>query len=168
MDIVVRRAKLIDVKQMANVYVSSWKSTYRGIFSDKFLDSLTPESRYEQWRKNIEEKDNIVLVLEKDNELVGLAVGAGVKVGEYPGYDGDVTAIYFEKHNQGKGYGKQLLNGLFEMFKEERGYTNSIVKVVADNESRYFYEKMGAKLIDEQPLEEGKTTMLLTYAWNKI
>ena len=64
------------------------------------------------------------------------------------------------KKNQGKGYGKQLLNGLFEVFKRERGYRNSIVKVVAENEGRYLYEKMGAKLIDEQPLEEGKSTML--------
>ena len=28
---------------------------------------------------------------------VELAVGSSVKVGEYPGYDGEVTAIYFEK-----------------------------------------------------------------------
>lgn len=83
-----------------------------------------------------------------------------MKVGEYPGYDGEETAIYFEKQNQGKGYGKQLLNSLFEVFKRERGYRNSIVKVVPENEGRYLYEKMEAKLIDEQPLEEGKPTML--------
>ena len=167
MTLKIRTATLQDVEQIAQVHVSSWKMTYRGLLSESFLENVTPESRYILWKNNINDPNKIVLVLEKNAEIIGFIVGDPVKQGEYAQYDGDLTALYFKEEEQGKGYGKQLFHALLTEF-EKRGYQNCIVKVLKESNCKYFYEKLGAVHIDDQPLEGFEYLTLSTYAWEKI
>ena len=101
MTLKIRTAILQDVEQIAQVHVSSWKIAYRGLLSESFLENVTPESRYILWRNNINDPNKIVLVLEKDAEIIGFIMGDPVKQREYAQYDGDLTALYFKKEEQG-------------------------------------------------------------------
>ncbi|MFK4429194.1 hypothetical protein ABH962_000543 [Bacillus sp. RC54] len=48
MEIHIRRAIKDDIRGIAKVHVDSWKTTYKGIFADEFLENIT----YEQREKN--------------------------------------------------------------------------------------------------------------------
>jgi len=168
MKMMIREAKIEDAKEIAKVHVHSWQTAYKGIMSDEFLQNLSVEKRTELWKSNIQLDENIVLVAIVDDKIIGFACGAKVKEEEYPLYDGDVTSIYFYEEYQGKGYGKELIHALFGKFKQ-KGYKNAIVKVLEDNKSRYFYERLGAKLIDQCDIQiAGGQATLLTYAWDEI
>lgn len=167
MTLQIRQATLHDAEQIAKVHVTTWKMTYRGLLSDSFLNNITPESRYFLWESNIKDSNKIILVLEKNSEIIGFIAGDRVKPEEYEQYDGDLTALYFKKEEQRKGYGKQLLQALLNEF-TKRGYRNCIAKVLSENTSKYFYEKLGAVHIDDQPLEGFEYLTLSTYAWEKI
>ena len=167
MTLQIRRATLLDVEQIAQVHVESWKMAYSAMFSEAFLKNFTSESRYVLWRNNINDRNKIVLVLEKNDEIIGFIMGDPVKKGEYAQYDGDLTALYFKKEEQRKGYGSLLLHALLTEF-TKRGYRNCIVKVLKENNCKYFYEKLGAVHIDDQPLDGFEYLTLSTYAWEKI
>ncbi|WP_231689568.1 GNAT family N-acetyltransferase [Bacillus sp. FJAT-27245] len=168
MEITIRKATLEDAGAIAKVHVASWQTTYKGIMDEGFLRRLSVDKRKELWLNNIPREGSIVLVAELDCEIIGFADGSPVKEGEYPGYDGDVTSIYFYEEHQGKGYGKQLLNRLLDGFRQQ-GFTSAIVKVLEDNSACRFYESLGARHIDENMIEvAGGKANLLTYAWGKL
>ncbi|WP_397538950.1 GNAT family N-acetyltransferase [Rummeliibacillus pycnus] len=168
MKMMIQEAKIEDAKEIAKVHVRSWQTTYKGIMSDNFLQNLSVEQRTDLWISNMQRVEDIVIVAIVDDKIIGFASGAKVKEGEYPSYDGDITSIYFYEEYQGKGYGKELLGYLIEKFKQ-KGFKNAIVKVLEENKSRYFYEKLGAKLIDQCTIQiAGGQANLLTYAWDEI
>ena len=70
----IREARLTDAAGIAKVHVDSWRTTYRGIIPDEYLDKLSYEQRTELWKKNISEADNYVIVAETDEEeIIGFA-----------------------------------------------------------------------------------------------
>jgi hypothetical protein len=54
MEVKIRKATADDAKGIARVHVDAWKSTYRGLVSDEYLDSLSYESREQMWAKVID------------------------------------------------------------------------------------------------------------------
>ncbi len=49
----IRKAVLSDAKGIAKVHVDCWKTTYKYIVSDQYLNNLTYESREQLWKNNI-------------------------------------------------------------------------------------------------------------------
>ncbi|MFE6169883.1 N-acetyltransferase family protein [Viridibacillus arvi] len=167
---VIRPATIEDIAGIAKVHVDSWRTTYKGLLKQDFLDNLTYSSREASWQRNIESEGNIIFVAvkEEDQQIVGFICGSKTQEGEYPTYDADLTAIYLFEHEQGKGIGKAMLKQLFVEFKK-LNYSSSIVKVLEDNSSCRFYEAMGAEFIDSNPIQIGGEQLeLLTYGWSKI
>ncbi|MGM9950073.1 MAG: GNAT family N-acetyltransferase [Lysinibacillus sp.] len=168
MSIEIRKAVLEDAEGIAKVHVESWRTTYSGIMKDSIIAGLDVGKRTELWKNNMAREGNIVLVAVKGGQIIGFACGSAVREGEYPEYDGDVTSIYFYQEEQGNGYGKLLLDALFHEFRQA-GFGNAIVKVLDQNDSRYFYERLGAKLIDSQEVPQyGEGLNLLIYAWDNL
>lgn len=167
---IIRDATISDAEGIAKVHVDSWRTTYKNIISDEFLDKLSYEQRTKLWLNNISREDNYVFVAENGKgEIIGFADGGKEKSGKYPGYEGDVTSIYILKEYQGFGVGKKLLNQLFEKF-SSANINSSIVWVLEDNHSRIFYEKLGAKLVvDDQSIKIGIDNLkLMAYGWKDI
>lgn len=165
----VRQATILDVAGIAKVHVDSWRTTYKGIMRQDFLDNLTYSSREALWQRSIESEGNVILVaVNEEEQIVGFTSGSKTQEGEYPNYDADVTAIYLFQGEQGKGIGKAMLHQLFAEFKK-LNYSSSIVKVLEDNSSCRFYEAMGAEFIDSNTIQiGGKKLELLTYGWTRI
>ncbi|MGE7918985.1 N-acetyltransferase family protein [Viridibacillus sp. NPDC093762] len=167
----IRLATTEDIAGIAKVHVDSWRTTYKGIIRQEFLDNLTYSNREALWKRNIErgrEGDTILVAVNEEEQIIGFTCGSKTQEGEYPTYDADLTAIYVFEHEQGKGIGKAMLKQLFVEFKK-LNYSSSIVKVLEDNSSCRFYEAMGAKFIDSNPIQIGGEQLeLLTYGWPKI
>lgn len=164
----IRNATLTDAKGIAKVHVDSWKTTYKNIIPNDFLQKLSYEQRTNSWIKNISEENNYVFVAENDQkEIVGFA-DCGKRESNHIEHSGDLTSIYILKEYQGQGIGKQLMHQLFIQF-EKLGYNRVFVEVLEDNNTRYFYEYYGAKYLKSEKIKiAGANLNLLIYEWDDV
>lgn len=163
----IRRAELGDAKGMAKVHVDSWRTTYKEIVHQSFLDSLSYSERETRWSKQITDQE--VFVAENEQgEIVGFAAGGKERSGTYPDYDGELYAIYLLKEVQGQGIGKALVKRVAHSMLE-KGYNSMLVLVLAENRSRYFYETLGAVQIHtEVETIAGERYEEAVYGWKSI
>lgn len=164
----IRKAELKDAPAIAKVHVDSWRTTYKGIMPSDFLTSLSYEKRTELWEENLSKKENHILVAETTE---GIIVGFGTAAKRETNTverSGDLTSIYLFEDYQGQGIGKMLLKDLFLFFKH-LDYERVFVKVLEDNNTRFFYEYYGAKLINTVQLKfDGKIMKELIYEWENV
>ncbi|QKE75677.1 GNAT family N-acetyltransferase [Arthrobacter citreus] len=164
----IRNATLTDATGIAKVHVASWKTTYKNIMPDAFLQKLSYDQRIGSWTKNITKERHYVFVAENGNgEIIGFA-DCGKREENQVDDSGDLTSIYLLEEYQGTGIGKQLMEQLFNQF-EKLGFNRVFVEVLEDNKTRFFYEYYGAELLKSEKITiAGKDLNLLTYEWNNI
>ena len=164
----IREAKLTDAIGIAKVHVDSWRTTYKNIISNEFLEKLSYEQRTNSWIQNLSNPNNYVFVAENhEDEIVGFA-DCGKRVRNQIDHSGDITSIYLLEEYQGQGIGKQLLRQLFIQC-NKLGYKSVFVEVLEDNKTRYFYEYYGAILRKSEKINIGGTDLnLLVYEWECI
>ncbi|WP_339229536.1 GNAT family N-acetyltransferase [Oceanobacillus sp. FSL K6-2867] len=165
---IIRRAKLDDATGIAKVHVDSWRTTYKGIIPNDFLNNLSYVKRTELWKRNISEEANyIVVALNEIDQIIGFGT-AGKRQKNNENNTGDLTSIYLLEEYQGEGIGKKLLKELFKHFKQ-LGCEKIFVEVLEDNKTRYFYEYYGAKLVKTVQIKIGGQILNeLIYEWNNI
>ncbi|WP_331490851.1 GNAT family N-acetyltransferase [Aquibacillus rhizosphaerae] len=166
-DMNIRRAVPEDSKGVAKVQVDSWKTTYKNIVPDEYLNKMTYESREQKWKDII--SDQTIFIAETDDgEIIGFSNGGKERTGKYPNYNGELYAIYILEAHQRKGLGKLLLEPIIEDLKQNNIFS-MIVLVLEENNSRLFYESLGAEKIDIVEIEVlGKKLNELVYGWQDI
>ena len=164
----IRKARLKDAEGIARVHVDSWRTTYKGIIPDDYLNSLSYEQRTELWKNNIGKKGNYVLVAENTEEQVIGFTDAWKRDDNDEENSIDLTSIYLLENYQGMGVGKQLLKTLFEHFNQE-GYDKVFVEVLEENKTRFFYEYYGASLVKTVEIHiAGAVLKESIYQWESI
>lgn len=164
----IRKAALKDAKGIAKVHVDSWRTTYKNIVPDDYLEKLSYDQRTELWKRNIVRNNNIIYVAENhQGDIVGFA-GGGQREENQVEKVGDLTSIYILEDYQGEGIGKELLRQLVIQF-EELALDHVFVEVLKDNKTRYFYEHYGATLVETKEITiAGKPLELLVYKLGDI
>lgn len=163
----IRKAVLNDAKGIAKVHVDSWRTTYKNIIPDEFLNNLSYQRREELWINNIP-KGNVFVAENDKGEIVGFSSGGIERSGKYKEYQGELSSIYILKEFQGQGIGKALTNPVIREL-EKLGINSMLVFVLEENGSRLFYEKIGGKIIDTVEVEiAGKKLKELVYGWDNI
>jgi len=163
----IRRATIDDMVEISKLYVISLKNSFNGIFSEGYLSKLTPESTYKQWKRNIENPNNLVFVVEDNQEIVGMIVGAFVDEEGETSNQGNILAVYIKPDYKRIGYGKKLVAALFDEFKK-RNITKCFANVFKNNHNRGFFEQVGGVLVDERPVDEAHVISIFVYSWDKI
>ncbi len=168
----IRKAKITDVNAIAKVHIAVWKTTYTGIIPQDFLDKLSLERSENNWKKTLNNTDsnNVFLVCENElGEIVGFIGGGTNREKEsLLEYSGELMAIYILKEYQKKGLGSLLMRS-FQKELLKCGIVNMIIWVLKDNESRYFYEKLGGVLLKEKEYHIGGATQIgVSYGWKNI
>lgn len=165
---IIRKAKLSDAQGIAKVHVDCWRTTYKNIIPNEFLDNLSYDQRTDLWIKNISNEQNYVFVAENDEgHIIGFADG-GKRETNKVDHSGDLTSIYVLQEYQGMGIGRHLVQQLFSML-NELGYKNIFVEVLEDNKSRFFYESHGAEWLRTEKIKiAGAELNLLVYEWKDI
>ncbi|MDW0115980.1 GNAT family N-acetyltransferase [Sporosarcina thermotolerans] len=161
-----REAILEDVEAIARVHVDSWRSTYKGIVPDSYLQQLSYEQRAENWRRGI--GHNTIFVAESERgEIVGFATGGKERTGNY-GVDGELYAIYLIEEAQGGGIGKTLTMEIANKLNKQ-GLSSMLVWVLELNPSKKFYEALGGKPLAETMIEiGGEQFKEIAYYWEDI
>ncbi|MGV2942503.1 N-acetyltransferase family protein [Mesobacillus sp. LC4] len=163
----IRKATKDDARGIARVHVKSWQETYEGIISQDYLDSLKMEDREPLWEKSLSESADtspVFVAVNIEGEIVGFASFGKERTGKFAA-DGELYAIYILKQYQRGKLGLRLLQaGLDEM-----QFKSMLVWVLADNESRKFYESLQPEQAAEEVVKiAGREYLELAYFWKEI
>jgi GNAT superfamily N-acetyltransferase len=147
MNFSVRNATIEDASSISRVRVESWKTTYRNLVPDGFLDAMDVAAGAEQWAERIRGAQASILVAEDSSGIFGFAAGGKLREA-IDGYDGELYAIYLLREQQKCGAGRRLVE---EIVKELRAVERSsmIVWVLAQNPAVEFYKRLGAVPVAE-------------------
>ncbi|GKV55857.1 acetyltransferase [Sporosarcina sp. NCCP-2222] len=160
----IRKAQQGDAEGIATVHVDSWRTTYKGIVPDSYLESLSYEERAEMWNRAI--GGNPLYVAEDENgKIVGFATGGKERSGKYADYTGELYAIYLLEEAQGKNIGSELVRAISKEL-DQMGITSMLVWVLDKNPSKQFYERLGGEVIDSTTITiSGEELLEIAYGW---
>jgi GNAT superfamily N-acetyltransferase len=163
----IRKAQLEDAAGIAKVHVDSWRTTYKGIVPDSFLDRLSYEKREQIWRGGIE-ANGVYIAEDESGRVVGFASGGAERTGKYEAYIGELYAIYLLEGQQGKGLGRMLFQSVVNDLKEKK-LNSMLIWALEENPACRFYEKLGGKKADTAEIEiDGKKLGEVAYGWESI
>lgn len=159
----------IDADALARLHVESWRSAYRGILPDVFLDGPLEEDRLRLWRERAalpSDQRPLVLTARLDAALVGFAC-------VFPGADGRWGALLDNLHVSPELRGQGIGARLFEMARR-RPYpagTNGrlyLWVLEANADARRFYERHGGVPADQilGDVAPGIKAAEIRYVWS--
>jgi L-amino acid N-acyltransferase YncA len=153
MKLTIRKAKIEDAASIAHVHVESWKTTYVGIVSDAFLNSLNKEERAQRWQEQILADKPSIFVAEDETGIFGFAAGGEVR-DKLDGYDAELYTIYLLHERQKQGVGRTLCITLASAL-QINGFKSMLVWVLEQNPSVSFYKRLGAAQIARKVVNIG-------------
>ena len=168
----IRRADIDDAPAIAGVQVASWRSTYRSLLPDDFLASLSESAYADRWRRFIDDKSNLIFVIEDESQagvgVVGFSSAGRERAGE-TGYSGELYSIYILDSFQRRGYGSRLVRSVVAGWRQ-MGLDDMIIWVLRDNRpARDFYERLGGVYVRAQPITMGSVTLEeVSYGWPRL
>ena len=148
----IRHAGKDDAPEIARVYIESWHDTYPGVVPSALLQAMTQKGQTARWRSAIRAQPNTgeaVFVAENDRQGIVAMMSCGPSRDRSLGFDGEVYTLYVEPSFYGRGVGRAMLQHSFSRM-HSRGFGSCVIWAHAKNPARFFYERMGGKLIAER------------------
>lgn len=156
---------------MGIVHVDTWRSTYRGIVPDAYLDSLSHESSGAKWRQRLMSRElgRLHLVAEADDgRIVGIAEAGLNEDQKFPSYEAQIYTLYILKDYQHMGIGRMFMRAVAERL-IEMGIEDLLVWVISRNPSRGFYARMGGRLLGASTFNiHGQDIEESAYGWDDL
>lgn len=165
----VRKACYEDAAAIADIHVSSWKSTYTDLLEEKDLSNITYENRRALWETvlRIQKEEQLTFVVLNEEKMVGFISGGPERTKKF-NYDGEIYTIYLLDEFQKLGLGTRLLKVFSEGMKE-LGCQSILVWILKQNPSSRFYERYQANPVGEEVTTIGEGTYQETaYGWKNI
>lgn len=166
----IRTARWADAPEIARVRVDSWRTTYRGMLPDEYLDGLSVEYHTRNWQGLLrdEQGQEFTYVAETEGgEVVGFVTG-GVERTNHPEYAGELYAIYLLEGYQGQGLGRRLAGTLGRQMLA-KGMPSMLVWVLSTNPARGFYEALGGQFLGEKAVLVGSGIYQeVSYGWKDV
>ena len=168
---IVRPARLTDAAEIARVQVESWRTTYRGMVPDDYLDGMRVEEHTVRWVRLLRDPVHLELtfVTETADGVVGFAMGGREREDDRR-FLGELYAIYLVREAQGRGYGRALVEAVARGLVRRR-LTSMLVWVLRENvRARGFYERLGGVFLREHELDFGAgfTVIEVSYGWDDV
>lgn len=143
---IIRKNTLDDQEQMAHIKVDGWVNAYDQIVLSKYLNKLNYEEQTERFVASFEEYKDLVLVADKDSEVLGYACFHL----STPKYDSELVSLYVKPNHLNEGIGTSLFKEVAKEL-ENQGKENMIVWCFKANASaRKFYEDLGGSIVEEK------------------
>lgn len=164
----VRRARVCDAAILGHLEVETWRTTYAGMLADEVLLGMSVEKQTRAWVAELGSGSADVLVWEDDCEGVVAFGQCGPQRHHVLDYAGEIYTLYVLPDAQGMGIGRRLLLSLFADL-VGAGLRSALVWVVRSNPSRFFYERLGAKLVAHRRFPMGgQAVEVLGYGWKDL
>lgn len=163
----IRAATCADVDAIAALHVASWRSTYRGILLDEFLDGPVEENRLNLWRSRLENPGaaQIVLLTEGADGLDGFVC---LLLDHGPHRHSYIDNLHVAARCRGRGLGKRLMQAAASAIPATHAAQPVSLTVFEQNRAACaFYERIGGKagevVYEVEP--DGRELPSLKYAW---
>ena len=140
MKTVIRKATLEDALDIAKVHVDCWKTTYKSVVPQEYIDSLSYKSKANKWTEIIASGSNIFIALVDENIVGFIDTGMGFDDGR----DTDLFAFYVLEQFQRKEIGSKLFQQA-RIFYKDNGYKDFRLWVLKENPYVPFYTKNGGQ-----------------------
>ncbi len=183
-NMLIRKALPSDAAGITRVHIDSWRTTYRGLVPDEYLDGLSCERGVANWDsllRNPAEGCSVFVVEGPSGNIVGFASagparpataaatsGSEAPPGYPPGHaphEGEIYAIYLLVEHQRRGLGSRLLQAAAAELSAQR-MRSMIIWVLAGNPSRLFYEALGGREVGRQDIVIGGVVLEeIAYRW---
>ena len=169
----IRRAVPSDAVDIARVHIDSWKTAYRGIVADDYLDNLSYQERERWWSENLSSSGRFVFVAEDSSsesnhkKIIGFCAGGRNLSKSDSDYAVVLGSIYILQEYRGRGIGKDSLSLAISLV--ESGFSSMIVWVLSKNPYRSFYESLGGKYVRSGEIQIGGSTFEdVAYGWTDL
>jgi ribosomal protein S18 acetylase RimI-like enzyme len=175
--VTIAKASVADSRDIAQVYVDTWRSTYPGMLPDRVLVGMSPDRQAADWQWLIGNRAPTVPV------VVARVAGHGVvgfsssgqsraadrlRAGPLADIAGEVFTLYVRPDFQNQGVGRRLLGASFAALRE-RGYAGAFLWVLSQSPSRFFYERMaGVRAAERRERLWGADVEETAYAWPNL
>lgn len=166
-EMTVRPARPTDARAIARLDVETWRTTYAGVLSENYLVGLSERRREIGWRMAImREPRDVRVAIDVAGTVVGFgSCGPSRSERHFPG---EVFTLYVSPDRQNQGIGRRLLIALFRRLAAS-GLDAAIVWVLRENPARFFYERVGGRLVSHKPIPVGGSRVeALAYGWSDL
>ncbi len=172
-EIQLRRATVADAEAIAAIRIEGWRTSYRGMIPDSYLDEMDMNENVLHWRTilqalPVKEDALCVYVAVSEDEIVGFV--SAMKLAE-PKLDkqGEINAIYIRPQWQRCGIGKRMMHKAARSL-QAMGCQSCVIWVIDGNaQARNFYEELGGEILVEQEFSwDGLDLTEVGYGWNDL
>jgi ribosomal protein S18 acetylase RimI-like enzyme len=172
-EIQLRRATVADAEAIAAIRIEGWRTTYRGMIPDSYLNEMDMNENVLHWRTilqalPVKEDSLCVYVAVSEDEIVGFV--SAMKLSEPKlDKDGEINAIYIRPQWQRCGIGKRMLHKAARSL-QAMGCISCVIWVIDGNsQARNFYEELGGEILIEQDFSwDGLDLTEVGYGWNDL
>jgi ribosomal protein S18 acetylase RimI-like enzyme len=169
--VALRCAQAADEPAIARLHADSWRTAYRGILRDDFLDGTVSANRRELWRtrfSGIDREDQLILVSEEGGEIQAFACAF---LDADPLWGTLLDNLHVIPGLKGRGLGRQLMSKVAENI-QQRGLHSTLHLWVYEQNipARGFYERLGGVITDcvAESAPDGSRVNALRYGWREL
>jgi GNAT superfamily N-acetyltransferase len=169
-DIEIRPATLADAPAIAQVRIDGWRTTYRGLIPDDYLDGMELQASIDLWNRVLGAQSTTasVFVATRDGEVIGFAAGNALKEPKH-GADVELTAVYLRRDVQRGGIGHRLVAAVVAAQRAHGAHAMIVWTIAGNKGARAFYESLGGELVVEQPFVwDGMDLVEAGYVWRDL
>jgi len=163
----VRSARPEDAADLARIYIDSWQDTYAGIIPHSMLAAMSHKGHAARWQAAIRKGVAVLVAEDAQAGVIGLT-SLGAARDSTLGFDSEIYTLYVDPDFLGRGVGRTLLAGGFDLLKG-RGARSCLIWAHARNNACFFYEAMGGRRIAARTTRlMGELTPEVAFGWRQL
>ena len=159
----IRKATLVDIKELQEISIQTFTETYSSFNTQKNIDLYISESlSASQITSEIKNSSSAFYMVYLENNLIGyLKVNlSGAQTALVDSTSIEIERIYLLKKQQGKGYGKNLIDFVLEIASNDNLYRIWLGVWSKNKKAIEFYKKMGFTEFDKHIFKLGQDEQL--------
>lgn len=163
----IRPADAEDLAMIGEILVETWRSTFRGIIDDAYLDAMSQEDQAMRHARRMQAGGIFYLAGVDADGLIGFANYGPARHPVPPGIM-ELYALYIRPAAQHASLGKALVKAVASDCLA-RGANGLFAWVLAENVNRGFYERLGATVAAQGRVRVGRQDHeQLAYLWSDL
>ncbi len=166
-----RAAQPGDAPAIAMLHANSWRSAYRGILGDEFLDGVLDENRRAVWASRLCDEpqgNQIILVDEDAGQIHGFACAF---IDADPEWGTLLDNLHVVPDLKGQGLGRRLMAAIAAAVLQAASKPMLHLWAYEKNlAARRFYERLGGVVTasEEEPTPDGARATVVCYFWPQL
>lgn len=166
----IRPATIADAPGIARLHAESWRSAYRGVLSDAYLDGEVVAERISVWEKRFRNPaaNQHVALAEIDGVMAGFVCAYGADDAEWGSL---LENLHVSQEHQRTGIGARLMAHAAAWCAQRHPGSGMYLWVLAPNlAAQRFYRRLGAVEVgrDVWSPPGGGAVSKLRYAWRSL